>query len=130
MKQITLSYFSLEDVLFINISKEKSVIGDQEFQEDVILYRGTDKKVIGIEVQKFTEFKESKIQINQNRTVDMSVPFNKIRMLISLRDIMFSDPIQFEETLKEWGIDILKERLTPPKDISIKEPCPDCLCYT
>ncbi len=120
MKSLDLSYFSEEDVLYIEISKEKG-IGDEEYQEDLILYRNKQNKVVSIEIQHFSEFKESKIKISEKKEIDLFKSLEKIRMLISLRDIMLSDPKQFEETLRAWGFQVIKEKEESPKNILIRE---------
>lgn len=129
MKHLLLKYFSPEDVLYIQLGSKKASIGDEEFQEDVILFRNPEstKQVLGIEIQQFTEFKDNYLQINKNERIDFSEPLKKIRMLISLRDIMFDDPKQFEETLEQWGIKIIKKKSEAPKSISIQTPCPAAL---
>ena len=120
METITIKYFSDEDVLFIPTSAEKSSIGDEEYQSNVILYRNTKNHLLAIEIQNFSKFKENKVQVSVHNQIDFSESFKKVKMLISLRDIIFSDPTQFEATLKEWGIEIVKEQKNLPKNISIK----------
>ena len=129
MKNLLLKYFSPEDVLYIQLGNKKSSIGDEEFQEDVVLFRNPDnaKQVTGIEIQQFNEFKENYIQIDKKIRIDFAEPLKKIRMLISLRDIMFTDPKQFEETLEQWGIKIIKKTQDAPTSISIQSPCPTAL---
>jgi len=124
MKNITITYFSNEDVLFIPVSDEKSPIGDEEYQDDVVLFRNTNDEITGIEIQKFSLFKENKIKIGKHHHIDFKDTFTKVRMLMSCRDIMFSDPKQFEQTMKEWGIEIIKGDESRPKNIHINTKLP------
>jgi uncharacterized protein YuzE len=103
MKAIkTIKYFSEEDVLYIPLSDKKSLIGDEDFQDNVILYK-IDNEVVGIEIQNFSEFKETTLRISNKKVLDLTEPFKAIKMVISLFDIIEDDPKQFKDTLEAWG---------------------------
>ncbi len=108
MNKIEITYFFKEDVTYISLCDEKSSIGDEEFQDGVVLYRGDNNKVSGVEILNFSGFKESKITLSVEQSLDFTTTFRELHMLISLRDIMFVDPEQFESTCKEWGIRVQK----------------------
>jgi len=97
-----MKYFFDEDVLYITLGKEKSLIGDEDYQENVVLYR-YNRKVVGVEIHNFTTFNETLIKISSTETLNLAEPFKRIKMVISLRDIIIDDPQQFEETMKMWG---------------------------
>jgi uncharacterized protein YuzE len=103
-----ITYFFKEDVAYISLCELKSSIGDEDFQGGVVLYRDSKNKITGIEILKFSNFKESKIILSANESIDFTTTFRELHMLISLRDIMFDDPVQFESTCKEWGIRVQK----------------------
>ena len=103
MKKIEIKYFLPEDVAYITLSKNKSSIGDEEYQPDVILYRN-DNELVGIEIQNFYSGKIDKIKVSDKDAIDFTIPFRVCRMFISLQDIMDTDKKQFEETLAAWNI--------------------------
>jgi uncharacterized protein YuzE len=109
MESITLTYFTAEDVLYIPLKNENSSIGDEEYQDDVTLYRNDSNEIVAIEIQKFSMFNENEIKVCSDKVIDLKTSFEKIRMFISCRDIIDTDPEQFEQTLKEWGIEVIKE---------------------
>lgn len=114
-----MKYFFNEDVLYISLSDQKSSIGDEDYQENVVLYR-YKKKVVGIEINNFTDFKETLIKISSSQTLNFAESFKRIKMVISLRDIIIDDPEQFEETMKIWGFkNIKKENLEAMKEINL-----------
>jgi uncharacterized protein YuzE len=122
MKRIkSFNYFFEEDVLYIPLGNDKSPIGDEDFQNSVVLYK-LDEKVVGIEIQKFSKFKEDQIIIGQSDVLDLTIPFKRLRMVISLRDIIRTDPEQFQETMKIWGFEKLNDipKLSSKYDISFK----------
>ena len=106
MKQIT--YYFKQDIVYISLSADESTIGDEDFQDGVILLRDQESNIVGIEIIDFTSFKEDKIRASEEECWDLSKVFLEIRMLISLRDIMFSyyekEKREFEDTCKAWGI--------------------------
>lgn len=123
MKKLKFKYFFEEDVLYISLSNKKSAIGDEDYQENVVLYRSDDaKEIIGIEILNFTHFKENKIKIKPKDCIDFSFQFQKIKMFISLRDIMYNDPQQFEETLREWGFIKAPEANRDPNHLFLSLP--------
>ena len=124
------NYSITTDNLYIQLSDKKSSVGHDDFQDNVILYRDESKKIVGIEILNFNNLKESLIKLGKNERIDFSEPFQKIRMLISLRDIMFADPEQFEDTLKQWGIQIIKEKEEPPQNIYYQTPYPEASQYS
>jgi uncharacterized protein YuzE len=97
-----MKYFFDEDILYIPLSKEKSLIGDEDYQDNVVLYKH-NKKVVGIEIHGFSSFQETLIKISSSETLNLAEPFKRIKMVISLRDIIIEDPQQFEENMKMWG---------------------------
>jgi len=103
-----LTYFIKEDVAYISLGNHKSSVGDEDFQDGVVLYRGSKNKITGIEILKFSNFKKSKIIISADESIDFTTTFRELHMLISLRDIMFDDPEQFESTCKAWGLRVQK----------------------
>ncbi len=108
MKKTEIEYFSQEDVAYIHLSAKKSLVGNEEFQDDVILYRIEDE-LVGIEIQNFYRSKTDTIKISDTKSLDFTKQFQIMRMLISLRDIIHNDPDQFKETLAEWGINIIEK---------------------
>lgn len=116
-----LIYFSVEDVAYISFCDKKSMIGDEDFQDGVVLYRDTKNNIIGIEILNFSVFKENKIQLSESEFADFSTTFKELHMLISLKDIMENDPEQFNATCKEWGINVqlIGKNLNPPPPINI-----------
>lgn len=107
---IKITYFSNEDVLFIPLKDKTSSVGDEDYQEGVVLFRDKKNEVVAIEIQHFSTFKKNKISICDDCTLDLKDVFLKVRMLISCRDIYETDPLQLEETLKEWGMNIKKDK--------------------
>ena len=103
-----ITYFFKEDVAYISLCDRKSSVGDEDFQDGVVLYRDSKGKATGIEILSFSNFKESKIILSASKSIDFTTTFRELHMLISLRDIMFDDPVQFESTRKEWGIRVQK----------------------
>ncbi|MFC2084933.1 DUF2283 domain-containing protein [Bacteroidota bacterium] len=77
-------YYPLEDVLFIKLSKEKSYTGDEEYQTGVVLFRDTQnpESVVTIEILNFSSFKENKIFIAKDKSLDFSRNFEGIRKKI------------------------------------------------
>jgi len=123
MKTIKITYFLSEDTASISFCDEKSMVGDEEFQEGVILYRKADK-IVGIEILSFTSFKEDHIFVAEKTFMDFSDTFKQLRMLISLRDIVDTDPQQFEETCREWGIQVNKindKKISPFVNVSVSK---------
>ncbi len=131
MKKYTMKYFFNEDVLFIPLCDDKSPVGDEDFQENVVLYKDTNdtQKVVSIEILNFSNFKEDKIKIGSDKTFDFTNLFKPVRMFLSLRDIMFDDPEQFEETLKIWGFKKVskKKKESNQKDFILEKSIP-ALC--
>jgi hypothetical protein len=123
MKTIKITYFLNEDTASISFCDEKSMTGDEEFQEGVILYRKAGK-IVRIEILGFTSFKEDHIFVDENTFMDFSDTFKQLRMLISLRDIVDTDPQQFGETCRAWGLQVNKiddNKIPPFVNVAISE---------
>ena len=118
-----LQYFVKENVLFISLCEEKSSMGDEDYQEGVVLYKDEKehRKIVAIEVLNFTDFKENVIRVSDEQSIDFTSAFRQLRMLISLRDIMFEDQQQFLSICKEWGInvEIMNNKLHNSSEISV-----------
>lgn len=99
-------YFSGEDVAYLSLCDKKSMIGDEDYQDGVVLYRDEKGDVVGIEILNFSLLKENKIQLSDKDYADFTTTFRELHMLISLRDIMIDDPKQFNDTCEEWGIKV------------------------
>lgn len=115
-----IKYFLEEDVLFIPLNNKKSPIGDEDYQDNVVLYKDikNPSEINSIEILNFSNFEGNIIQIDKDKAIDFSEQFRPVRMFISLKDIMYNDPTQFEETLKIWGFKKVKEE-TPSKSFSV-----------
>jgi len=78
MKVQSFEYFPQEDVMCIKLNSLKtSMIGENELQESVILYKEKGK-VIQIEIQNFSEFKDPGIILSKNKVLDLEKLFNVI----------------------------------------------------
>jgi len=101
-KEIIFKYFSPSDILYIQFVNKKQSIGDEEFQDEVILFRDPNsKEVISVEIINFIKsFKDNFIQITKTEAKDFYKEFRFLRAIISLQDIILSDPEEFEKTMK------------------------------
>jgi uncharacterized protein YuzE len=119
-------YFFKEDVAYISLCDEKSMIGDEDFQEGVVLYKNNSNDIIGIEILNFTTFQENKIQLAENKFLDFTKTFKELHILISFRDII-DDPEQFLATCKEWGInvEVINNKLHSSTSINMSIPHKD-----
>ena len=120
MKQFIFKYFFPTDNLYIQIGKKKSLCGDDEFQDDIVLFRDRDtSELVGINIMHFTKSKIDRIQTTKNGGIDFSFPFRLIKVLVSLEDIRETEPEEFERNLKIFGYDIRKS--TDSVDFKFKE---------
>lgn len=106
-------YFFPSDNLYIELSNKKSPLGDEEFQDDVILHRDPkSNEIVGIEILHFKDFTKlnNYVQISKNKVIDMSTHFRFLRAFISLQDIMFIDPDEFEKIMIGWGYKKIKNQ--------------------
>lgn len=110
-KELILKYFSPSDILYIQFVNKKQSIGDEEFQDEVILFRDPNsKEVIGVEIINFTKsFKDNFIQITKTEAKDFHKEFRFLRAIISLQNIILSDPEEFEKTMEIWGYKRIKQ---------------------
>jgi len=110
-KSLILKYFSPSDILYIQFVNKKQSIGDEEFQDGVILFRDSNsKEVIGVEIINFRKsFKDNFIQITKTEAKDFYKEFRFLRAIMSLQDIMISDPEEFEKTMEIWGYKRIKQ---------------------
>lgn len=109
MKDINFKYFFPTDILYIELSDRKSPVGDQDFQDNVILYKALkSKKVLSVEILHFKDFKKNHIQISQNKAIDFSGPFRFLRAFLSLQGIIITEPEEFKRIMSIWGYKIKK----------------------
>lgn len=102
MKEILFKYFVPTDTLYIELSKNRSNVGDIEYQDNVILFRDEKtENITGIEILNFNSFKENVIKVSDTEVKELTEPFRFVRMFISLQDIRGTD--EFDKTLEAWG---------------------------
>jgi len=72
-------YFPKEDVMYIALHdlKPSIMVAENELQDSVILYKG-NKKVLGIEIQNFSKFRDFEIILSKKKTLDLSYVFEPI----------------------------------------------------
>jgi hypothetical protein len=85
-------------------------------KNSVVLYK-LDKNVVEIEIHNFSKFKEDHVIIAPNDVIDLSTQFRRIKMVISLLDIILTDPEQFEETMKAWGFKRINRLVKSPSKL-------------
>lgn len=72
MKKMKMKYCEPIDNLYIAFSDKRSMVGSEEFQSGVVLYRDSgSKELIGIEIMNFTEFNENPIRISSDEALDI-----------------------------------------------------------
>jgi hypothetical protein len=115
MKDVILTYYSDEDILFIQFSNKKTPIGSNEFQEGVTIFRNPNdkKEIFSIEIVDFSHFVGDELEVEKTRKINFASVFKKVRMFHSLRDIIGTE--EFEETLKMWGFKKVENK--SPKNI-------------
>lgn len=103
MSDITLEYYDDSDTLFIALSDKRSLTGDQEYQNGIVLFRDEKShEVIGIEIIDFSSLNENKIQISKSEALDMSKPFSIIKTAINFKKIANQYPTVFEHLTRNY----------------------------
>jgi len=129
--KITLKYFPPTDNLYIQFGNKKSAVGDDDFQDDIMLFRDSKTgRIFGIEIMEFSKFEGNYIQISENEVMDFSIPFTFIRKMIiyfkeltNLQNKIFPEPKEVEEFMKICGYDKFKNSFKytlDPAEISTK----------
>ena len=113
MKTLEFEYLVSSDILYIKLSRKKSSIGDEEFEDDVIIFREPKtKKILGIEILNFLKFSNNYIQISKKEGIDFTKPFNIVRAFALLQENFIENPTEFDKTIKEifenWGYKLNK----------------------
>lgn len=121
MKPFVFKYFFPTDNLYIQIGRKKSACGDDEFQDDIVLFRDIKtSELVGIDIMHFSKSKTSKIKTSEGSGIDFTIPFRLIKALVSLEDIRLSDPDEFEKVLAIWGYKI-RRKCVPAIDFKFKK---------
>lgn len=110
MNNIIFKYYYEEDNLYIQFSRKKSPIGDEEFQDGVILFRDNKGILVGIEIYNYSDFTETKIKIDSSKYVDFKEPFGLIKQFITVAELRESYPQLWKEFLENSGFEKVKEK--------------------